>query len=77
MMGFYGGFGWFNMLFMSLFWIGLLALVVWGLVGLFSRTGGTSCGSSAGSSALEILKARYARGEITKEEFEAMKRDLS
>lgn len=27
--------------------------------------------------ALEALKRRYARGEITKEEFERMKRDLS
>ncbi len=25
---------------------------------------------------LDILKARYARGEVTKEQFEGMKRDL-
>ncbi|HSD50838.1 MAG TPA: SHOCT domain-containing protein, partial [Candidatus Methylomirabilis sp.] len=31
---------------------------------------------SADESALEILKRRYARGEITREEFETIRRDL-
>jgi|DewCreStandDraft_4_1066084.scaffolds.fasta_scaffold571715_1 putative membrane protein len=31
---------------------------------------------SRADSALEILKKRYARGEITKQEFEDMKRDV-
>ena len=33
-------------------------------------------GSGRPETALEILKARYARGEITREEFERIKRDL-
>lgn len=32
--------------------------------------------AQAGESALDILKKRYAQGEITREEFEAMKKDL-
>lgn len=34
-------------------------------------------GVSGGESALDILKRRYARGEITKEQFEQMRRDVA
>ena len=33
--------------------------------------------ASAGESALDILKRRYARGEITREQFDQMRRDVS
>ena len=32
--------------------------------------------SASGASPLDLLKARYARGEITKDQFDAIKRDL-
>ena len=67
MMGGYGlmaGFGWLGMLVMALFWIGVIVLVVWGASNLFStRQPNVEPGAE------EILKQRYARGEISREEF--------
>ena len=71
-----GGFGLFGMVFMLLFWVliiaGIVLVVKW--LAEQGRSRGTS--GSGGESALDILKKRYARGEIGKEEFEAKKRDL-
>ena len=68
----WGAWGIFMMLMMFLFWV----LVVVGLVDairwLIAR--GRSQPSDA---ALNILRERYARGEINKEEFESKKKDLS
>jgi putative membrane protein len=67
MMGSYGmmgSFGWLGMLTMLLFWVGVIALVVWGLINLFPARQ-----ASVEPDALEILKRRYARGEISREEF--------
>lgn len=68
------GFGAFGMLVMLVFWVliiaGLVLLVKW----LVEQTRGGS--ASAGESALEILKKRYARGEIDEDEFEARRRNL-
>ncbi len=70
-MGFGGG------LVMVLFWVVLIVGAVWLVRNAFS-TGQPSPVSSARSepSADEILKQRYARGEITKEQFEQIRRDL-
>ena len=70
----YGAFGWFGWIFMILWWLLILAAVVALLRWLVNQFGG---GGSAGKSALHILKERYARGEINKEEFEEKKKDLS
>ena len=60
------------MLIMLLFWILVIAGLVLGIRWLISQAKGASSDSS-----LEILRQRYARGEIDKNEFEAKKRDLS
>lgn len=75
MMGF--GMGFFGLLFMLLFWGGLILLAVWLAKALFQ--GNQSAGSSSRptNSAREILDQRYARGEITREQYELMKQDLS
>lgn len=62
--GMMGGFGWLGMLTMLLLWIGVIALVVWGLSNLFPARQ-----VSVEPDALEILKRRYACGEINREEF--------
>ena len=71
------GMGWFGMIFMLVFWIliivGLVFLIKW----LIQSTGRDKVGGFDGNRALEILKERYARGEIDKDEFETRKKDLA
>jgi putative membrane protein len=50
----------------------LLGLAVWGIVALTRRGGSVSKGNGA----MAIVRERYARGEIKKEEFDQIKRDL-
>ncbi len=82
MMGWDFGWGWmfFGGLMMVVFWGGLIALIVFAVRGL---SGGGNQGRSgelperrATPDALEMLKTRYAKGEITREEFETIRKDL-
>jgi len=61
------------MAFMALFWIVIVVLAVWLVIYLTRR----AAGSSSQQSALDILNQRYARGEISKEEYERVKKDIS
>ncbi len=66
------GMGWSAWLFMVLFW----ALIILGLLSLFRAVWGHHRPTKE-ESALDILKKRYARGEINKEDFDKMKHDLA
>ena len=73
-----GGFGW--MWFMPVYMVAFWGLIIWAVVALVqgvSQLGGSRAAPDQQDSALEILKRRYARGEIGKEEFEEKKRDLA
>ncbi|MDE3088739.1 MAG: SHOCT domain-containing protein [Chloroflexota bacterium] len=73
-----GGFGFPMMgmgLGMLLFWVLIIGGVVW-LVQALARGTGSSSVMPQSESPLDILKRRYAKGEITKDQFEQMKRDL-
>jgi putative membrane protein len=74
-----GGFSWGWMLFgglmMLFFWGGLIALAVV-IIRSFAR-GASSSGQGNDKPALQILEERYAKGEISQEEFETIRTDLS
>ena len=67
------GHGWFGGIGMVLFWALILGVVVL-LVRVLSGRGDDRSGD-AGRSALDMLKVRYARGEIDRQQFEQMKQD--
>ena len=68
------GMGWwmaFGGVWMILFWGGLIALIVWGITKLTGR-GDTTPRRNP----IDVAKERYAGGEISREEFEQLKKDL-
>jgi len=71
------GMGWFGGIFMMIFWVlvlvGLVLLIKW----LIQTTNRVKSEAGNSNRALEILKERYARGEIDRAEYEDKRRDLT
>ena len=73
------GMGWWMMfggILMLLFWGLIIALVVWGMKRLTER-GSSGSTTPEKHDPLDIAKERYARGEISREEFEQVRKDLT
>ena len=78
--GMMGGYGWgggwgFGMIGMLLWWVLIILGIV--LLAKWLFRGAPGAGQVSRNRAMEILRERYARGEIDKQEFEERKRDLS
>jgi putative membrane protein len=71
-----------TIIYMIILWVAIIIFAIWLLSLLFPHTGSdsstqSSTGRSGSSeSALEILQQRFDRGELSKTEYEEMRRDL-
>ena len=72
----WGGWMVFGSLMMVVFWGLIIALVVWAVKALTERPG-SGREPLERRDPLDIAKERYARGEISREEFERIRKDLS
>lgn len=73
MWGYFGGpWGWLGPITMGIFW----ALVIGGIA-LFLRSWWAPSHAHESDQALSILERRYASGEISREEYQAMRQDLT
>jgi putative membrane protein len=72
MMGFGMGYGG---IWMALFWVLVIVGSIWLVTTLFPRSADKSQ-SDRGEDPLKIVRERYARGELTKEEYATLRHDL-
>ncbi|NIA02613.1 MAG: SHOCT domain-containing protein [Planctomycetia bacterium] len=70
----YGDHGWFGFGggFMWIFWI----LIIVAIIALFRGFSGSGSNANPSESPMEILRKRYASGEISDEEFERHRKEL-
>lgn len=76
-----GGFGFGGMMLggflMIVFWVLVIVGGVWLVVTLVRNNTSSIPTLNSGQTPLAVLQLRYAKGEITKEQFDQMRRDLS
>jgi putative membrane protein len=78
MMSFSSGYGIIGAIVSILFWVAIFFLIVMVFKSIGKHQDGTDAEESQDSdTALQILRERYAKGEITKRQFQDMKKDLS
>ncbi len=70
------GVPWIGGMVMMIFWVLVLVAVVWGVAYFARKAGQSNPAVRHDESPLDVLKRRYAAGEVNKEQFEEMKRDL-
>lgn len=68
----WGGGMWFGWI----FWVIIIGIIIWLLINQSGRNRNQNQINPHNESHLDILKKRYAKGEITKEQFDQMKKDL-
>jgi putative membrane protein len=69
------GLGWFGMFFGWVFMLAFWTVIIWSVIA-FIQWSTKQGGEMRNNSALNILEERYAKGEISKEEFEEKKKIL-
>jgi putative membrane protein len=76
MWGEHEGMGWW-MLFGSIWFVIFWGLIIWAIVTVFSRGERSTSNGGGSESPLDTAKRRYAQGEISREQFEQLRRDIS
>ena len=73
--GNFGVWGWVGLILNLIFWVGLIAGLILLVIRAIRRAGVPA--ASGQPTAKEILQAKYARGEITREQYQLMKQDIT
>ena len=67
-----GGFMWFGWIFGVIF----IGLIIWVVIAIVNKNQNSNQSLPVSETPLDILRRRYAKGEITKDEFDETRRNL-